>query len=333
VRLDLPLGRRVTRREMVLPVEVVHGKQPGPRLFVCAAVHGDEINGVEIIRRLLRRPLLQRMRGALIAVPIVNVFGFVGLSRYLPDRRDLNRSFPGSSKGSLAGRIAHIFLTEIVENATHGIDLHTGAVHRSNLPQVRAWLDDEETARLAHAFKVPVIVNANVRDGSLRQEVLERKVPMLVYEGGEALRFNEPAIRAGVGGVLSVMQALGMLPASTPPRSSRQPFISHTRYWVRAPEAGILRTRIRLGAPVDQGQRLATVVDPLGMEEVGVFASRAGIVIGRTELPLVNEGDALFHIAVFESPLAVADSLERFHEDLDDPTFPSDRREEPPDQS
>lgn len=331
MRLELPLGRRVTRREMVLPVEVVHGKQPGPRLFVCAAVHGDEINGVEIIRRLLRRPLLHRLRGALIAVPIVNVFGFVGLSRYLPDRRDLNRSFPGSSKGSLAGRIAHTFLTEIVENATHGIDLHTGAVHRSNLPQVRAWLDDKETARLAHAFKVPVIVNANVRDGSLRQEVLERNVPMLVYEGGEALRFNETAIRAGVNGVLSVMQALGMLPGA-PPRSSRKPFISHSRYWVRAPEAGILRTRVRLGVAVGQGDQLGTVVDPLGMEEVQVLASRAGIVIGRTELPLVNEGDALFHIAVFESPLAVADSLERFHEDLDDPTFPSERRDEPTDQ-
>lgn len=331
-RLEIPLGRRVTRRETVLPVEVVHGKETGPRLFVCAAVHGDEINGVEIIRRLLRRPLLQGLHGSLIAVPIVNVFGFVGLSRNLPDRRDLNRSFPGSPKGSLAARIAHIFLREIVENSTHGIDLHTGAVHRSNLPQVRAWLDDEETARLAHAFDVPVIINANVRDGSLRQEVLERKVPMLVYEGGEALRFSETAIRAGVNGVLSVMQALKMLPARAQRRKSRQPFVSHTRYWVRAPEAGILRTRVRLGTPVAAGHRLGTVVDPLGMEELPVSAGRAGIVIGRTELPLVNEGDALFHIAVFDdSPLAVASSLERFHQDLDDPTFPSERGEDPAD--
>jgi predicted deacylase len=129
------------------------------------------------------------------------------------------------------------------------------------------------------------------------------------------------------------MQALEMLPTSAPLRGARKPFISHSRYWVRAPEAGILRTRLRLGAPVEDGEQVGTVVDPLGMEEVRVFASRAGIVIGRTELPLVNEGDALFHIAVFESPMAVADSLERFHEALDDPTFPSERRDEPSEQS
>jgi len=316
-RLEIPVGRRFTRAPLVLPVEVVHGRRPGPRLFVCAALHGDEINGVEIIRRVLRRPFLRRLCGALIAVPIVNIFGFIALTRTLPDRRDLNRVFPGSPQGSMASRVAHIFVKEVVSSATHGIDLHTGAVHRSNLPQIRASLDDDETTRLAHAFGVPVILNANVRDGSLRQEVYERDVPMLVYEGGEALRFEETAIRAGVNGVLAVMRALEMLPPKTRGRAPRKPFVAQSSYWVRAPDAGILHSPARLGAVVEEGARLGLVADPLGKDEVPVVARAAGVVIGRSELPLVNEGDALFHVATFVRPARVADSVERFHEELD----------------
>lgn len=315
-RIEIPIGRRVSGAEVHLPIEVVHGSRPGPRLFVCAALHGDEINGVEIIRRVLRRRLVRRMRGALIAVPVVNLFGFVGLSRYLPDRRDLNRCFPGSPSGSLAGRIAHIFLKEVVDNATHGIDLHTGAVHRANLPQVRACLDDDETRKLARAFGVPVLLNANVRDGSLRQAVLERSVPMLVYEGGEALRFDERAIRAGVRGVFSVMRHLGMYRSSASgPR--REPFVANSSHWIRAPGAGILRARANLGVYVAQGDVLGVIADPLGTEELEIAASHAGVVIGRTELPLVNEGDAIFHVATFQRPEEVAESVGDFGDALE----------------
>lgn len=315
-RIEVPVGRRVTGAEVALPVEVVNGRKPGPRLFVCAAVHGDEINGVEIVRQVLAQRQLRQLRGTLIAVPVVNLFGFIALSRYLPDRRDLNRSFPGSPTGSLAARLAHTFVAQVVENSTHGIDLHTGAVHRTNLPQVRACLDDPETSRLAHAFGVPVLVNANVRDGSLRQEVLERKVPMLLYEGGEALRFDQGAIKAGVRGVLSVMRALEMLPSSKRSRPKHEPFVARSSHWVRAPEAGILRPKKSLGALVDTGQALGIITDPLGAAEVRVKASHAGIVIGRTELPLVNEGDALFHIATFDEPAEVSASLESFKDGL-----------------
>ena len=307
--LELPLARRSTGTQLVLPVEVVHGRRPGPRLFLCAAVHGDEINGVEIIRRVLRRPL-RDLAGTLIAVPIVNVHGFIALTRYLPDRRDLNRSFPGSVKGSLAARLAHLFLEEIVAHATHGIDLHTGAIHRANLPQIRASLDQPETEKLARAFGAPVILDANLRDGSLRQAVMERGVPMLLYEAGEALRFDEPSIRAGVRGVLGVMEALAMLP---PPRRSRprfEPYIARSSHWIRAPESGILRDRVRLGAAVARGQTLGIVADPLGREEQPVEAGRDGVVIGRSVLPLVNEGDALYHVASFDRPDRVADRIE-----------------------
>lgn len=317
-RIQIPVGRRVTGAELSLPIEVVHGHAPGPCLFVCAAVHGDEINGVEIIRRVLSHRGLKRLRGTLIAVPVVNLFGFIGLSRYLPDRRDLNRSFPGSPGGSLASRLAHTFITQVVEKATHGIDLHTAAIHRSNLPQIRACLDDPETHRLARAFGVPVIIDANVRDGSLRQAVFERQIPMLLYEAGEALRFDEQAIRAGVRGVLSTMAALGMLKRPKASKSLVEPFVARSSHWVRAPGSGILRARAALGALIERGMSIGIIADPLGADEIVISAEKPGIVIGRTELPLVNEGDALFHIATFERPDKVSASVEGFQGELED---------------
>jgi predicted deacylase len=311
-RIEIHVASDVTGSDVVLPVEVVHGREAGPCLFVCAAIHGDEINGVEIIRRILRQSSLRRIRGSLIAVPIVNVFGFIGHSRYLPDRRDLNRSFPGSASGSLASRVAYTFLKEVVEKSTHGIDLHTGAVHRTNLPQVRACLNSEETSRLAHAFGAPLILNAELRDGSLREAVTDLDVPFIVYEAGEALRFDETAIRAGVRGVTAVMAALGMVPPRTAPAPARRPFVAQSTTWVRAPTSGIVRPKIRLGASVEVGDRMAVIADPLGTREVVVEATKTGVIIGKTELPLVNEGDALFHIASLERPKSAASSIERF---------------------
>ncbi|MFT5441864.1 MAG: putative deacylase [Myxococcota bacterium] len=316
-RIEIRVGRRVTGAEVSLPVEIVNGKKPGPRLFISAAIHGDEINGVEIIRRVLRRKLLPQLSGTIIAVPVVNLFGFIGLTRYLPDRRDLNRSFPGSPTGSLAARLADTFLKEVVDNATHGIDLHTAAVHRSNLPQIRACLDDAETSRLAHAFGVPVIIDATTRDGSLRQEVYERDMPMLLFEGGEALRFDPSAIRAGERGVLATMRALGMLPPSKKKKSPAEPYVARSSYWVRASESGLLREPAKLGELVNSGEKLGLISDPLGANEVTVTTVKSGVVIGRTELPLVNEGDALFHIATFERPADVSASLEDFQDELE----------------
>ena len=211
ITTQIPVARLYTHTEMTMPVHVVHGRREGPRLFVCGAIHGDEIVGTEIIRRLMQRKRLKSLRGTLLATPVVNVYGFLQHSRYSPDRRDLNRFFPGSEKGSLTSQLAGTFMEEVVRGSTHGIDLHAGSNYRSNLPQVRAAIDDPETLRLAKAFKVPVIINAKTRDGSLRHAASESGVTMLLYEAGEALRFDEVAIRAGVRGVMAVMQALGML--------------------------------------------------------------------------------------------------------------------------
>lgn len=312
--IRIPVARRYTAGDVSLPVSVVHGRKPGPRLFVSAAIHGDEINGVEIIRRLLKKPLLKQLRGALIAVPIVNIYGFVAQTRYLPDRRDLNRCFPGSASGSLAARLAHTFLNEIVKQATHGIDLHTGSLHRSNLPQLRVTLNSEANEALAMSFGAPVILDAGLRDGSLRHAVNAMGVPIIVYEAGEALRFDEVAIRAGLNGIISAMRHLEMLPPSKSKARRVDPFVARGSHWVRAPESGILATSLKLGDRIEKGAHLGVISDPLAEVETPIHSPRAGVLIGRQNLPLVNEGDALFHIAVFERLDTAAEEVDFFHD-------------------
>ena len=311
--LELQLPHLYTRTPMTMPVHVRRGKRAGPSLFVCAAMHGDELNGVEIILRLMRRRALGRLRGTVIAVPMVNVYGVIDRSRYLPDRRDLNRSFPGSGRGSLAARLADLFMNEIVANCTHGIDLHTGAIHRGNLPQVRGHLDDPETLRLARLFGVPVLLNSDLRDGSLREAAAARGIPMLLYEAGEALRFDEVCIRAGVQGILNVMRGLEMLPPVRGRRRAiREPFVARSSAWVRAPASGIFHAGVALGAHVRKGDRLGAIAQLDGSADNEVSASNGGIVIGRSNLPLVLEGEALFHVASFENLPKVAVQVERF---------------------
>lgn len=316
-RLTLEAARLYDFSESGIPVEVIRGRLSGPVLFVCGAIHGDEINGVEIIKRLLGHKSLKHIRGTLIAVPIVNVFGFNTKSRYLPDRRDLNRSFPGAKDGSLASQLAHTFMREVVSKSTHGIDLHTGAVPRSNLPQVRAFIQDAETKRLALSFPVPVIINSSLRDGSLREAARERKIPMLLFEGGEALRFNEPVIRTGIRGILSVMRAIGMLPPSKPEHREKQSecFIARSSFWVRTTHSGTFVPKIHLGDRVTRDQLLGVVSDPFGEHRFEIRSSHTGINIGMTLLPLVNKGDALFHIATFEDSIAVEESVGTYRED------------------
>jgi predicted deacylase len=324
--IRLPVAQQLAGGETSIPVVVIHGKTAGPRLFVSAAVHGDEINGVEIIRRLLGKPVMKRIRGTLIAVPVVNVFGFVNQSRYLPDRRDLNRSFPGSPRGSMASRLADVFMREVVGRCTHGIDLHTGAIHRSNLPQIRTSIDNEQCAALGRAFGVPVIIDSATRDGSLRQAASDVGIPTLLYEAGEALRFDEVAIRGGVRGVLSVMRSLEMIPSTRVSRAVVEPLLARSTSWIRASKGGILRTTVPLGGRVREGETLGWISDPMGDEDVPVQSNDSGIVIGRTELPLVNEGDALFHIASMARPKEAERRLQSFQSELEpgDDSVPGD---------
>lgn len=294
-RLEIPVARLPTNTWLSLPVEVVQGSREGVRLWLSAAVHGDELNGVEIIRRVLAQVQTDQLSGTLIAVPIVNVFGFIEQSRYLPDRRDLNRSFPGTPRGSLAARLAHLFMTEIVSRCTHGVDIHTGSHHRANLPQIRANLQSEETRRCAAAFAAPVIIDARVRDGSLREAATEKGIHVLLYEAGEASRFNDDAIGVGVRGVLRLMRALKMRKRQ-PKRPRGEVVAVEETTWVRARRGGIVRLEVELGDRVAAKQRLALVSGAFGEDTSELLAPKEGIVIGLTRNPLVNRGDGVVHL-------------------------------------
>jgi len=314
--IDLPLPPLYTHTSVSMPVHVINGRQPGPVLFVTATIHGDEINGIEVIRRLLDIKSLNRLKGALIAVPVVNVYGFVAQSRYLPDRRDLNRSFPGSERGSMAARLADVFMQEIISQSTHGIDLHTAAAGRDNLPQVRIdFKDNAEAREMARAFAPPVILDVAPGEGTLRAAVGD--LPIILYEAGEALRFNEVSIRVGVKGILRVMRKLKMLPDLRKNESQSEPIFSKDSTWTRAPQSGILRARVTLGDIVVVGETLGIVADPFGEFEEEVVSTVAGIVIGMSNMPLVHEGEALFHIAEAESAVSAAKVVDQFQAEYD----------------
>ena len=295
--VDLPVSVLSDHTPVTMSVHVVHGRKPGPTLFVSAAVHGDEVIGVEIARRLLRSPQLDAIKGTLLVVPIVNAFGFLNHSRYLPDRRDLNRSFPGRRGGSLAARLAHLFMTEVVERADFGIDLHSAAIHRTNMPQVRVSPSKDETLHYADAFGAPVIIMAKLRDGSLRKAAQDAGVDVLLYEAGEGLRFDELSARAGVAGILRVMHAMGMIPRKGVTRPRVAPLQAERSSWLRSPAGGLLRSFKAVGENVGVGDLLGVVSDPFGEVETEIKSGLAGVIIGRTNLPIVNEGDALFHVA------------------------------------
>ena len=295
--VNLKLPSLYTNYPIDIPVHVIKGKLDGPVLLVTSTIHGDEINGIEIIRKLIKS--VKEIRGTLIAVPIMNVYGFINLSRYLPDNRDLNRSFPGSKKGSLAARLANTYVKNLLCHATHIIDLHTGAKHRANLPQIRIDLSEKNSLKLAKAFNAPVIVNSIIREGSIRYCAKEFGIPSLVYESGEALRFDDKSIKAGVQGILRVMDSLNMIAkgAKKPVYSS---VIAHSSIWIRSPKSGIVRPKIKLGDKVFKNQFIGNVIDPFGGDIQEIIAPYDGVIIGTNSLPLVHEGDALFHLASFK---------------------------------
>jgi predicted deacylase len=313
VNLDLP---KLYNTPTQLPVRVIRGKQNGPTVFVSAAIHGDELNGIEIIRRFRKLNILKKLKGTLILVPIVNVYGIMNLSRYLPDRRDLNRSFPGSAKGSLAGRVAKIFFDEIVKKCDLGIDLHTASLHKSNLPQIRTNIENEYTFKLAKAFGAPVILHSELRDGSLRAVAQEEGIPILLYEAGEALRFDETSIRIGVRGLVEVLRENEMLPKLLRKSVKKTSIITKTSKWIRSSESGMLRTIRALGETVEKNQVIAYIDEPLDDESYAIYAPFDGVIIGKSEIPLVQEGDAIFHIAGIKNLELADDKLEYFQENL-----------------
>jgi len=323
--VDLPVSVLSDHTPVSMSVHVVHGKLDGPTVFVSAGIHGDEVIGVEIVRRLLRAPKLRGLRGTLIVIPIVNAFGFINHSRYLPDRRDLNRMFPGTPGGSLASRLAHLFLTEIVTRSDLGIDLHSAAIHRTNLPQVRISPNNAYTAELADVFGAPVVLESPLRDGSLRGAARDIGKDVLLYEAGEGLRFDEMSIRAGVAGILRVLHHVGMMTSKGISKPKTPPQYCSSSKWLRAPVGGLLRTFRAEGDVVAEGDLMAAVSDPFGAHEKEIHAPFNGIIVGRAILPIVNEGDAIFHLARVKSMSGAEGAVGDLNDQLaDDPLFDED---------
>jgi len=294
--LDLPLGGAGTGDDPSLPVTVVRGVVPGPTLCLTAAVHGDEINGIEIVGRVASLTQPSTLRGTLVAVPIVNLPGFRRGSRYMPDRRDLNRFFPGNTRGSLASRFAHNFFERVVRHCDALADFHSGSFHRTNLPQVRGDLSQPRVLALAVAFGAPVILNNAGGRGTLRHAALAAGIPAVLYEAGEPMRLHDEEVERGIAGVRGLLRGLDMVESDGPGPIAPPP-IYHASRWVRADSVGILRANVLLGAEVQAGDVLATVFDPIADVREEILSPVAGRVIGKALDQFVAPGFAVFHLA------------------------------------
>lgn len=306
-----------TQIKIDIPVHVFHGRKAGPKLFIVSAIHGDELNSIEIIRRVHEYIRVRHLRGTLITVPVVNIHGLIIQSRYMPDRRDLNRSFPGSPKGTLAARLAYGLINQVAALCDYGIDLHTGATGRMNMPQIRVDFSAPGSREFARSFGMPVILVSKQRDGSLRQAAAKLGIPLIVYEGGEALRYNEICIRAGVRGVLSAMRYLKMIKTADGPAKPRS-VITDTSRWVRAPASGLIEPVADVFARhVKKHDLLAHIHDPFLINpSIRVTAPFEGIVIGQALKPMVTVGDAMYHIASFRKIAGVRAYIEEYRDEI-----------------
>lgn len=298
VTLGLPTPELYTYASLHMPIHIIHGKRTGPTLLICAAIHGDEMNGTAIIHRLLKLGLLKSLQGTLIAAPVINIFGLITHARNLPDRRDLDASFPGSETGSFAARLAHYFKKEILGKITHCIDIHSGEPHQYWFPQIHTNLDLPETKSLASAFQAPVTNHTESERGLLWQNRETPPIPTLMYEAGEPLRLDEWGIRIGLKGIIRVMRHLNMLSLKSKMQKPFSPMIVREKHWLRAPGSGLCEQYKKMGSYVRKGEVLAEIYDPFGTtQHFRLCAPDDGLIIAKNTLPLVNEGDPIVHIA------------------------------------
>ncbi|MEL6975799.1 MAG: succinylglutamate desuccinylase/aspartoacylase family protein [Bacteroidota bacterium] len=293
--VKLNIGRLPTGTLIDIPIHVFNGKKKGPVVLIQAGLHGDEINGVETLRRMLDENLFQIKRGAVIVVPVLNIFGFIHFSRDVPDGKDVNRSFPGSKTGSLASRIAYHYTQEILPHVDFALDLHTGGAQRHNYPQARYTLNDTESKTLAEAFGAPFCLPSKLINGSFRKATFKLGVPTVVYEAGESMRFDEMAITLAVKGILNVLRSQKMLIGQKKIKKGASVNLSSSR-WIRASRAGMFIPLIRNGQYVNKGEELGYVSDAYAKRTKFVRAPFEGHVFCINHQAVVNQGDALFHL-------------------------------------
>jgi len=311
--LALPLPELFSCAPLYMPIKIVHGKKQGPCVLITAAMHGNEFNGTEIINRLVSLNSMKQLSGTLIAVPVMNVYGLMNRSRHLHNGIELDRCFPGSKSGTHAARMAHLFTKQVFSKADVCIDLQTGFLNHTNLPQVYIGADHEKI--LAEAFNAPVISKALLEKGTLRFLANKHRKPFISYVAGEAMRLDEHAIKVGVSGMLNVLRQLQMLPSLKKHKSDKakklKNFYTEKNLWVRASTSGVSHTKHKLGQSVKKGEALCIIKDPFGATENEiVYAPEDAVIVGKNNLPLVHEGERLFQLAVFSSMQHAASHLE-----------------------
>ena len=292
--IEISISRLPTYTDITLPVRVIRAKQDGPVLMLSGGMHGDEINGIEIVRRMIAKNLIIPETGTVIAVPLMNVYGFIQNVRGVPDGKDINRSFPGVKGGSLAKLVAYSIMKQLIPAIDYGIDFHTGGASRSNFPQIRCSFDNDKNIELARAFAPPVILHSPLIQKTFRKAAFSKSKHILVFETGESLRLDQDGIREGIEGTLRLMKYLGML------REAPQANTSETYRksgWIRARYAGLFHPKVNLGDHIKTRQVLGFITDPYGNESFRIVNPHDGRVIGLNNSPVVHKGDALFHIA------------------------------------
>ena len=295
VEIDFNIARLPTHTMIDLPVYVYRAPTDGPVLLLTATLHGDELNGIEIIRQMMTNRTILPEAGTVIAIPVVNIYGFLQNSRELPDGKDLNRSFPGKKGGTLAQQVAHTLIHEIVPHIDYGIDFHTGGSQIHNFPQIRCVMAETFNRELAEAFAPPLVLNSTLRDKSFRKATSNLGKPVLLYEAGESMRWDEYSIQEGINGTLRVMQHLGMCSSSPPPNPTAW---LQTSRWIRARYGGVFRPKVQPGAKVERGQILAQITDPFGEFQYNIKSPDNGYIISLNNMPIVHKGGALIHFGM-----------------------------------
>lgn len=294
ITLRLNVSKLPSGTVINLYAHVFRSKKSGPTILIAGGVHGDEINGVEIVRRAVANELFNSLNcGTVIAIPLVNLYGFINFSRDLPDGKDVNRSFPGSKSGSLASRVASTITRHIIPLVDYGIDFHTGGASIHNYPQIRAFKDDARSIELADVFSPPLILETGLLAKSFRKECFKRGIPMVVFEGGESLRIDEPSIEEGINGIKRVLNHFKMA-NTTVPKQKAEKFKNHT--WMRAAASGIFVAEKKTGDWVNIDDFMGYITDPYTSKKTHIISKHEGFIFGHDNKPVVNIGKALFHI-------------------------------------
>lgn len=300
--IQFNIAKLYTATNIEIPIIIERATKPGPTILITAGIHGDEINGVEIVRQLISKKINKPKKGTIICVPILNVFGFLSMSRQFPDGHDLNRVFPGTKKGSLASRVAYHFTTEILPHADYCLDFHTGGASRFNAAQIRVSPNDYVAMKYATVFNSPFIVISKILEKSYRQTCLKMGVPSLLFEGGKSMSCDRDIIDYGVQGVMRFLAHHDMLNNRyNAPETKSDPVIIEKSTWIRAHKSGLLHTKVPINKFVIKGEILASITDPYGEMKVRVKAPNDGYIINVNQSPIVHQGDAIFHISTLVS--------------------------------